>query len=151
MAREVSTASFDNAASTTSEPVNGEIVSVKLESVVQVNGDTETTTTNVRVDIPELSAPESPDKMIEKAKEIVEEARKLEGEISSRPKSKRKAEVLEDSDAAATNDGSPPVKKMRLLEQELKREKVQKRALIGVTAALVVGYLFQHSFRKATG
>lgn len=137
--REASTTSLDNAASTSSEHLNGESVTAKTESALQVNGDAETTTTNVQIKIPVLSAPKSPEKIIERAKEMVEEARKLEGEISSRRNTKRKAEVLEDSEAPVE---PPPVKRARVLERELKRERVQKRALIGVAATLLVGYLY---------
>lgn len=140
--REASTTSLDNAASTSSEHLNGESVTVKKESALQLNGDTETTTTNVQIKIPVLSAPKSPEKIIERAKEMVEEARKLEGEISSRRNTKRKAEVLEDSEAPVE---PPPVKRARVLERELKRERVQKRALIGVAATLLVGYLDRKS------
>lgn len=137
--REASTTSLDNAASTSSENLNGESVTVKVESALQLNGDSETTTTNVQVHIPVLSTPESPERIIERAKEMVEEARKLEGEISSRPNTKRKAELLEDSEAAVE---PPPAKRVRVLERELRRERVQKRALIGVAATLLVGYLY---------
>lgn len=136
--REASITSLDNAASISSERANGESLTVKLESAVQRNGDVETTRTNVQVNIPVLSAPENPEKTIERAKEMVEEARKLEGEISSRPNTKRKAEVLEDSEAAVE---PAPAKRVRVLERELKRERVQKRALIAVAATLLVGYL----------
>lgn len=137
--REASTTSLDNAASTSSEHLNGDNVTVKVESALQLNGDAEIKTTNVQIKIPVLSAPESPEKIIERGKEMVEEARKLEGEFSSKSSKKRKAEVLEDSEAAVE---PPPTKRVRVLERELKRERVQKRALIGVAATLLVGYLY---------
>lgn len=135
--REASTTSLDNGASISSENLNGESFTVKVESALQLNGDSETTTTNVQVNIPVLSAPERPERIIERAKEMVEEARKLEGEIS-RSNIKRKADALEDSEPAVE---PPPTKKVRLLERELKRERVQKRAIIGVAATLLLGYL----------
>lgn len=139
--REASTTSLDNAASTSSEQLSVESITVKKESSLplQLNGDAETTTTNVQIKIPVLSHPKSPEKIIEKAKEMVEEAWKLEGEVSSRRNIKRKAEVLEDSEAPVE---PPPMKRARVLERELKRERVQKRALIGVAATLLVGYLY---------
>ena len=89
----------------------------------------------------ELPLPENPEQMIQTAKEMVEEARRLEGETSGRPQSsKRKADVLDDSgDEAATDADLQPAKKARLLELQLKKEKVRKRALLGVAATLAIG------------
>ena len=137
---------MDNAASVAdSESVDGERVIVEVESNVQVNGAGETTTTNVKIEMPtgsaELPLPQSPEEMIEKAKEMVAEARKIEGESSSKSKSlKRKAKVLDDSDDEAADSELQPAKKARILSQELKKERVRKRALIGVVATLAIGY-----------
>lgn len=136
---------LDNTASVAdSESVDGERVIVEIESNVQVNGTGETTTTNVKIDMPsgsaELPLPQSPEEMIEKAKEMVAEARKIEGDTSSKSKSlKRKAEVLDDSEDETADNELQPAKKARLLSQELKKERVRKRALIGVVATLAIG------------
>ena len=138
---------MDNAASVAdSESVDGEKVVVEVESAVEVNGNTETTTTNVKVEMPggsaDLPLPESAEQMIETAKEMVEEARKLDGEASSRSKaSKRKADVLDDSEDEEGDAQLQPAKRARVLERELKKERVRKRALIGVAATLAVGYV----------
>ena len=138
-------AALDDVASATpapSEYVDGEKVMVEVESNVEKKGNTETTTTNVKIEMPtgspELPLPENPEEMIEKAKQMVEEAKKIDGE-SSASGSKRKAEELNDDTEEAGDDEPQPAKKVRLLEQELKTEKVRNRAMFGVAATLVLG------------
>lgn len=125
-----------------SESVDGEKVTVEVESNVERKGNTETTTTNVKIEMPagsaELPLPESPEQMIEAAKRMVEEAKKAEGDSSSSA-SKRKAEELEDDTDEAGDNQLQPAKKARLLERELKTEKVRNRAMIGVAATLALG------------
>ena len=131
---------LDTAASTAeSESVDGEREKVKIEvdSAVDLSGDTETTQTRVTVEMPagsaDLPLPEDTEKMLETAKEMVAEARKLEAESSTKPSRKRKAEELDEEDI----DGELPVqptKKATVLEDRLKREKVRTRA----AGALVV-------------
>ena len=130
------------------EMVNGEVVggegnvTVEVDSTIEINGDTEITNTKVRVEMPvgspDLPLPESTEEMIAKAKEMVAEARKLEGESSSA--NKRKAEELDDEEDEEKDSILQPAKKARLLEQELKKQRVRKRALIGVAATLAIGY-----------
>ena len=134
----------DAASIADSESIDGERVRVDVESVVKVNGDTESTTTKVQIQMPggsaELPLPENPEDMIQKAKEMVEEAKKLDGESSSKV-SKRKAEEL-DEDDDDDEDGEmelQPAKKAKLLEQHLKKETVRKRALIGFATTLAIG------------
>ena len=127
----------------------GERATLEVGTAVQVNGNVETTTTNVKIQMPGGSAdfplPEDPEEMIAKAREMVEEARKLDGHLPEDVKSlKRKAEELEDDDEEEEDekikDDLPPAKKARLLEHQLKKERVRKRALLGVAATLVIGY-----------
>ena len=138
-------ATLDDAASATpapSESVDGEKVTVAVESNVEKKGNVETTTTNVKIEMPpsspELPLPERPEEMIEKAKQMVEEAKKIDGESSSAV-SKRKAEEMDDETDEAGDNELQPAKKARLLEQELKTEKVRNRAMIGVAATLALG------------
>jgi hypothetical protein len=90
-------AALDSAASIgDSESVDGDRVRVEVDSAVDVNGDIEVTTTSVKVEMPagspEMPLPESTEEMIAKAKEMVEEARKLEG--GSRVKQEGQSERL---------------------------------------------------------
>ena len=119
-----------------------------MDSAIEINGDTETTRTNVKVEMPasspDLPLPESTEEMIAKAKEMVEEARKLEGESSKRS-SKRKAEELDDDEDEEKDNELQPAKKVRLLEQELKKQKVRSRASLSFAATLVIGYVLRGS------
>lgn len=127
----------------TAEPESGDgkIVKIRVESNVETKGDTEREKTLVKIDVPtgvELPLPEDPQKMIETAREMVAVAREADGEGSS-SKAKRKAEEMdEESDGSADNE-LQPAKKVRLLGEELKKEKVRTRALLGVAATLVIG------------
>ena len=143
-------ATLDDAASATpapSESVDGEKVTVAVESNVEIKGNTETTTTNVKIELPpnspDMPLPERPEEMIEKAKQMVEEAKKIDGESSSSG-SKRKADEIEDETDEAGDNELQPAKKARLLEQELKTEKVRNRAMIGVAATLALGSVLLH-------
>ena len=135
---------LEDAASTVapSPSVDGEKVKVEVDSRVDTNGETETTHTRVTVDMPagspELPLPEDTEKMLETAKQMVEEARALDGEPSTaKPGRKRKVEEVEASDIDAELPVQP-AKKAKVLEEKLKREKVRTRALVGVTATLAI-------------
>lgn len=122
------------------EPAEGETVKVGVDQSVAVDGNTETTRTNVTVempaDAPELPMPADTENILETARKMVEEAKTLE---SSSPKvsKKRKAQEPEPSDIDAELPAQP-AKKARVLEEKLKREKVRTRAVLGVTATLAI-------------
>lgn len=78
--------------------------------------------------------------MIETARAMVEEARKIDREGSS-SKTKRKAEEMDEESDESADNALQPAKKARLLGEELKKEKVRTRALLGVAATLVIGYV----------
>lgn len=148
-------ATLDRAASVAdSESIDGgEKATLEIGTAVQVNGDVETTTTNVKIEMPGGSAdfplPEDPEEMIAKAKEMVQEVQKLDGRLFADGKSlKRKAEELEadDDEDEVVDKDTHPAKKARLLEHQLKKEKVRKRALLGVAATLAVGYALSFSY-----
>lgn len=140
-------AALDNAVSVAdSDSIDGEKVTIEVGSAVEVNGDTETTTTNVKVEMPGGSAgfpmPEDPEQMIATAKAMVEQARRLDGQLpSSSTTSKRKAEELDDDEDETGDKELQPAKKARILEQQLKKERVRTRALLGVAATLVIGFV----------
>ncbi len=129
----------------------GEKVRIQVDSNVELKGDGERgETTTVKIEMPagssEMPLPERPEEMIETARAMVAEARKADGEGSS-SKGKRKAEEMdEDSDGSADNE-LQPAKKARLLGEQLKKEQVRNRALLGVVATLVVGYVHARSLR----
>jgi hypothetical protein len=131
---EVEDASVDDEA-----VANGEVVKVEVDQSVEVDGTTETTHTNVTVEMPagspDLPMPEDTEQMLETAKRMVEEARALEG--SPRISRKRKAPEPESSDIDADLP-IQPTKKARILEEKLKREKVRTRAVLGMTATLAI-------------
>ncbi len=123
--------------------VNGETVKVNVESTVENHDGTETTTTNVHIEMPkgsaELPLPDNPEEMIATAKKMVDEAKKLDG-ASGSSSSKRKAEELDDDDDEDGDGELQPAKRARLAEQKLKTVRVRNRALVGVAATLAIGY-----------
>ncbi|PWW77686.1 hypothetical protein C7212DRAFT_277039 [Tuber magnatum] len=88
--------------------------------------------------------------MIAKAKEVVAEAQRLDSGSDVAPVNgvgrKRKAEEIEGAEEAGADEdsGHRHVKRSKVLEEELKREKVKNKALIGLTAVLAIGALFPY-------
>ena len=123
----------------TSPSLSGEVVKVEVDQEVAVKAGTETTHTNVTIEMPagspQLPPPEDAEQMLETARRMVEEAKQLE----SSPKITKKTKA-EDVDPAELDAELPqqPAKKARVLEESLKREKVRNRALFGVAATLTV-------------
>ena len=151
----------DHDESVASESVNGEVkevepkeddvkegtVRIEVQETVEQNGNVETKTTNVKIDVPhshpELPEPEDPTQMIAQAQRMVAEAQKLEGGSSSGivKSSKRKAEEVVEDELAAGR----PSKAARVAyttEQKLTKEKVTRRALVGIGVMLTIGYVF---------
>lgn len=140
--------------SVASESINGEVkdadtVRIEVQETVEQNGEVETTMTNVKIDVPadhpELPEPEDPAKMIEEAKRMVQEASKLDGGVTKGAKSKRKADDLSKDENDPT-EGRPerPVKLARTVsttEQKLAKEKVTRRALVGLGVMAAIGYV----------
>ncbi|KAI9889624.1 MAG: hypothetical protein M1814_005132 [Vezdaea aestivalis] len=135
-------AALDGAASTADSEEQstdgGDKVKVEVKQTIDVNGDVETEHTTVKVEMPANSPkfpiPESTEEMIAKAKEMVDQAVKLEG--SEAKKSKRKADTVGDAEDLAE---AQKTKKTKLTEEHIKKQKVRTRALIGVTATLALG------------
>ncbi len=140
-------ASLDSAASVgDGESVDGDRARVEVDSAVEVNGDIEVTTTSIAVEVPigypDMPLPVSTEEMIAKAKEMVEEARKLDGNDSKVARApKRKIDVVDDDDTSDTDGDNEiqPAKRTRLLQAELKKERVRNRALTGIVATLAIG------------
>jgi hypothetical protein len=130
-------------------------VRVEVQETVEQNGGVETTTTNVKIDVPhnhsELPEPEDPVRMIEEAKRMVAEARKLDGGSSSgvARTSKRKVDEVVDDDELAAGRPSKTARVAYTTEQKLTKEKVTRRALVGLGVMAAIGYalpLFTSSY-----
>ena len=135
------------------ESVNGDLQPVKTPTeVVTVTVDqeiaeldgVETKETHVRVEMPaghpDLPLPEDPQEIIETAKKMVEEANELEDKRLNAVKSlKRKADTVDEDDAESNKLEIQPVKKVKKLEDEVRKQKVKTRAFIGVATVTFLG------------
>ena len=125
--------------------VKSETVRIEVKETVEQKGDSEVTTTNVQIDVPashpELREPEDPADMIKEAKRMVEEARAIDAEASGAPatSSKRKVEEVLDAEELAAERPSKLSKKLYTTEQKLTKEKVTRRALVGLTVMAALG------------
>lgn len=119
-------------------------VRIEVQETVETTGDVETKTTKVNIDVPhshpELPEPEDPIKMVEEARRVVAEANKLEGGSSSVVKSlKRKADEVVEEDEVATARPSKAARVAYTTEQKLTKEKVTRRAFVGLTVMVAIG------------
>ena len=134
-------AALDSAASVADSEIStdGERSKVDVDSKTKINGDSETKHTKGVADIisSEIPSPQSTEDMISKAKEMVDDAHKADSK--STKKSKRKAEDLGDEDESTP--AAQKAKKAKVAEQEAKKQIVKTRALIGLSATLVIGYV----------
>ncbi|KAF3003464.1 hypothetical protein E8E13_003503 [Curvularia kusanoi] len=147
------------AADSIASPVSGEVkedaevksetVRIEVKETVEQKGDSEVTTTNVQIDVPashpELREPEDPAKMIAEAKRMVEEARELDaGASSTLTSSKRKVEDVLDAEELEAERPAKLSKKLYTTEQKLTKEKVTRRALVGLTVMAALGTAIQY-------
>lgn len=120
-------------------------VHVEVDSAIDTNGDIETEITNVRVEMPsnaaDLPLPDSPAEMIAKAKEMVAEAQKLDGVTTKGSRKRKVEELVEDDEDDDEIFDVQPAKRTKMLEEELKKERVKTRAMIGLSATLAIGYV----------
>lgn len=122
------------------EPKDQESVRIEIQETIELDGDVETKTTNVKVDVPadhpELREPEDPAELIKQARAMVEEANKIEGgDANKGVSSKRKAEELVEDDALVRPQRPAKLARMHsTIEQKHAKEKVTRRALVGAVA-----------------
>ncbi|RAK99026.1 KilA-N domain-containing protein [Aspergillus ibericus CBS 121593] len=133
-----------------------EKVKVDVETNAESVDDLKTTQTTVSVEMP-ITLPEAPsaaetEQMIAKAKEMVQEAVKLQTETeepsSAKAAKKRKTEVLSDDEDEEEDEETKTlrVKRAKVLEEKLKQERVRNRALVGVTAAFALAASIPYFF-----
>jgi hypothetical protein len=131
----------------TSSAVKDDIVRVEVEEIVEKNKDTETVRTSVTVALPashpDLPIPETTEGVIDKAKSMVEEGRKLE-QTKAKTSKKRKASGNVSKEDVEASQSSKKTKTG--LEEKLMTERVRTRALVGLTATLAIRYAVQTIF-----
>ncbi|RAL14044.1 apses transcription factor [Aspergillus homomorphus CBS 101889] len=130
-------------------------VKVDVETTASTVEDVKTTQTTVSVELP-VTLPEAPsaadtEQMIAKAKEMVEEAVKLQAETaepsSAKAALKRKTDVLSDDEDEEDEEARTlRTKRAKVLEEKLKQERVRNRALVGVTAAFALAASIPYFF-----
>lgn len=134
-------------------PVKKQTVTVEVDEAVETNGDIEVKSTHLKVELPEAvgepPSTQSTEEMLAKAREMVEDARKLEGQSAT--STKRKTDELEEEEEESDEEGNaaeqlegPKSKRTKVLENQLKKEKVKTRALLGLSATLAIGALLPY-------
>ncbi|KAJ6258970.1 hypothetical protein Dda_5865 [Drechslerella dactyloides] len=122
------------------EDIKAEVV---VETTKETKGDVVVESTHVKVELQPLSdaplLPESPEEMIAKAKEMVEEAMKDASEPVGVKKRKIEESTPEIPDIDTLDINSPKKSKRARVMDVLKEEKFQQRALIGIGATVALG------------
>ncbi|KAF2723890.1 hypothetical protein K431DRAFT_242192 [Polychaeton citri CBS 116435] len=124
-------------------------VQVETELIPSADGAEEIETTKVNIvmpaGVPELDLPQDPQEMIEQARRMVQEARKVDGATPSK-KGKRKAQdmVEEDDEVGLDGPSERAPKRVRATQLELRKERIRKRAMIGTAATVAIGALMPY-------
>ncbi|CAI6275469.1 unnamed protein product [Periconia digitata] len=133
-----------------SQSANGDVkdpetVRIEIRETIEDTGDAEVTKTNVKVDVPAdypaLSEPEDPAKMIAEARKMVEAANKLENKFENTvvKAEKRKADDEIEAGGSSLQRPAKLARTKSTVEQKLAKEKVTRRALVGLTVMAAVG------------
>lgn len=122
-------------------------VKITIDQDVKAGKDgSETTRTNVEVEIPVTGEPPSAEEaaqMVAEAKEMVKAAADTvaaSGGPSAKKAKRKAADTVGDADKENDEAGSGRSAKKVKTEVELQKERVRKRALLGISATLAVGY-----------
>lgn len=121
-------------------------VKVQVDEEVETSGDVAIKTTHVKVELPlgvsgQPPSAESTEEMLARAREMVEEAKKLETGPPTVSKRKAGDEEVEGDDEEGQERRA---KKAKVVADQLRKEKVKTRALIGLTASLALGALLPY-------
>lgn len=124
-------------------------VKIEIENAAHptANGDEEIEQTRVNIEMPanspDLDLPDNAQDMLAQAREMVDEANKLNGPSGNKVgKGKRKAEdIAVDEDEVAATAAGPDPKRAKTVQLELRKERIKRRALTGIAASLALGYV----------
>lgn len=133
----VSASSVEPTPSVASDGAKDDTIRVEIaETQEDVNG-VETTHTNVKIVMPasnpDLELPNTSEGLIEKAHEIAVTARKLQADKGK--SLKRKADDLDEDVGEGSSSALQEAKRPRVMEEQLKKERVKARALTGIIVA----------------
>ena len=135
------------------EGTNGDsgVVRVDIESTIEAgpDGDEDVKTTHVTVETPanhpQLPLPTDAQAYLEQAKAAIREANNLTaGRAAGRKRKAAEISVEEDDDpedeeVEEAQMEIQPAKRVRFTEQELRKEKIKRRATMGIAASLAIG------------
>lgn len=130
-----------------------EKVKVEVESAAQpaaADGEDELEQTRVHIEMPaghpELAVPEDAGAMLAQAREMVDEANRLNG--TGRGKGKRKADDMAADEEGEVPAAGPETKRAKTVQLELRKERIKRRALTGIAASLAIGYVLLSPFSR---
>ncbi|KAI9842177.1 MAG: hypothetical protein M1838_003244 [Thelocarpon superellum] len=119
---------------------------VEVETKTETDGGVEATQTTVTVELPPSTAgapsPQDTKEVLATAKKMVEEASNSEAKPSR--SGKRKAESIDEEEKDGPSAPAQPAKKAKILEEELRKERVKTKALMGLTATLAIGAIIPY-------
>ena len=138
--------------------MNGEVqdkVKVEVETLSHPgeDGEDEVEQTKVNIEMPaghpDLELPDDPQEMLERARDMVEEANRIQPAESSRGKGKRKADeiAIDEDDVDVLG---PDSKRAKTVQLELRKERIKRRAMGGIIVSLTIGYVSPHIVELGT-